>query len=66
MPGEIQFMQALHDDDVDATSQALTYMRSRVADGIAEFYRLQAEALGRKSGGLSSLSVRDDGKAARA
>lgn len=50
------FPRAAHDDDVDATSQALTYMRSRVADGIAEFYRRQAEALGRKPGGtLSSL-----------
>jgi predicted phage terminase large subunit-like protein len=38
------FPRAAHDDDVDASSQALTYMRSRVADGIAEFYRRQAGA----------------------
>ena len=45
------FPRAAHDDDVDATSQALTYMRTRVANGIAEFYRLQAEAVARKPGG---------------
>lgn len=36
------FPRAAHDDDVDATSQALIYMRSRAADGIIEFYRRQA------------------------
>lgn len=40
------FPRAAHDDDVDATSQALIYMRSRVADGIIEFYRRQVAATG--------------------
>ncbi|HLZ93658.1 MAG TPA: phage terminase large subunit, partial [Candidatus Acidoferrum sp.] len=36
------FPKAAHDDDVDATSQALIYMRSRLGGGIVEFYRRQA------------------------
>jgi predicted phage terminase large subunit-like protein len=36
------FPKAAHDDDVDATSQALIYMRSRLGGGIVEFYRQQA------------------------
>jgi predicted phage terminase large subunit-like protein len=36
------FPKAAHDDDVDATSQALIYMRSRLGGGIVEFYRMQA------------------------
>jgi predicted phage terminase large subunit-like protein len=36
------FPRAAHDDDVDATSQALIYMRSRLGGGIVEFYRQQA------------------------
>lgn len=59
------FPRAAHDDDVDATSQALTYMRSRLADGIVEFYRLQAEALGRKSGGVFRRLERAEGKEVR-
>jgi predicted phage terminase large subunit-like protein len=39
------FPRAAHDDDMDATSQALIYMRSHNAAGIAEYYRrLAAEA----------------------
>jgi predicted phage terminase large subunit-like protein len=33
------FPKAAHDDDVDATSQALIYMRNRLGGGIVEFYR---------------------------
>jgi predicted phage terminase large subunit-like protein len=36
------FPKAAHDDDVDATSQALIYMRSRLGSGIVDFYRQQA------------------------
>ena len=36
------FPKAAHDDDVDATSQALIYMRSRLGGGIVDFYRMQA------------------------
>src|SRR4029077_6116198 len=36
------FPKAAHDDDVDATSQALIYMRSPLGGGIVEFYRQQA------------------------
>ncbi|MFL6386096.1 MAG: phage terminase large subunit [Terriglobales bacterium] len=36
------FPKAAHDDDVDATSQALIYMRCRLGGGIVEFYRMQA------------------------
>jgi predicted phage terminase large subunit-like protein len=32
------FPRAVHDDDMDATSQALTYMRNRGGGGIAEYY----------------------------
>jgi predicted phage terminase large subunit-like protein len=35
------FPKAAHDDDMDATSQALIYMRSRLGGGIVEFYRQQ-------------------------
>ena len=38
------FPKAAHDDDMDATSQALIYMRNKVADGLREFYRRQAAA----------------------
>jgi predicted phage terminase large subunit-like protein len=44
------FPKSAHDDDVDATSQALIYMRNRLGGGIVEFYRQQAtgeDALGR-------------------
>jgi len=36
------FPKAAHDDDMDSTSQALIYMRSRLGGGIVEFYRQQA------------------------
>jgi predicted phage terminase large subunit-like protein len=35
------FPKAAHDDDVDATSQALIYMRTRLGGGIIDFYRRQ-------------------------
>jgi predicted phage terminase large subunit-like protein len=38
------FPKAAHDDDMDSTSQALIYMRSRLGGGIVEFYRQQAAA----------------------
>lgn len=39
------FPKAAHDDDMDATSQALIYMRNRMrqSTGIIEFYRLRAQ-----------------------
>ncbi len=36
------FPKAAHDDDVDATSQALIYMRTRLGGGIVDFYRQHA------------------------
>ena len=36
------FPKAAHDDDMDSTSQALIYMRSRLGGGIVDFYRQQA------------------------
>jgi predicted phage terminase large subunit-like protein len=36
------FPKAAHDDDVDATSQALIYMRTRLGGGIVDFYRQKA------------------------
>jgi hypothetical protein len=38
------FPKAAHDDDMDATSQALLYMRGCMVDGILEFYRLEGKA----------------------
>jgi predicted phage terminase large subunit-like protein len=44
------FPKAAHDDDVDATSQALIWMRTRLGGGIVDFYRQQATGeLARKS-----------------
>src|SRR4029077_8530389 len=43
------FPKAAHDDDVDATSQALIYMRSRLGGGIVDFYRQQATGEVRES-----------------
>lgn len=43
------FPKAAHDDDMDATSQALIYMRSRLGGGIVEFYRQQATGVVRES-----------------
>jgi predicted phage terminase large subunit-like protein len=43
------FPKAAHDDDVDATSQALIYMRTRLGGGIVEFYRQQATGEVRES-----------------
>src|SRR5260221_3858133 len=37
------FPQAVHDDDMDATSQALIYMRHKMGGGILDFYRGQAD-----------------------
>src|SRR5579859_2326163 len=36
------FPKAAHDDDVDATTQALIWMRTRLGGGIVDFYRQQA------------------------
>jgi predicted phage terminase large subunit-like protein len=36
------FPKAAYDDDVDSTSQALIYMRTRLGGGIVEFYRQQS------------------------
>jgi len=54
------FPKAAHDDDVDATSQALIYMRSRLGGGIVDFYRQQATAeLPQKSAGNASAPSRN-------
>jgi len=54
------FPKAAHDDDVDATSQALIYMRSRLGGGIVEFYRQQASGeLPQKSAGNASAPSRN-------
>jgi predicted phage terminase large subunit-like protein len=37
------FPRAVHDDDMDATSQALTYMRNRGSGGIADYYRKKSK-----------------------
>ncbi len=39
------FPKAAHDDDMDATSQALIYMRSRLGGGIVDFYHQQSIAI---------------------
>lgn len=39
------FPKAAHDDDMDSTSQALIYMRSRLGGGIVDFYRQQASGI---------------------
>jgi predicted phage terminase large subunit-like protein len=44
------FPKAAHDDDMDATSQALIYMRSRLGGGIVDFYRQQAAGEAQPSG----------------
>src|SRR6478609_370877 len=54
------FPKAAHDDDVDATSQALIYMRRRLGGGIVDFYRMQATAeLPQKSAGNASAPSRN-------
>jgi predicted phage terminase large subunit-like protein len=58
------FPKAAHDDDVDATSQALIYMRNRLGGGIVEFYRMQATgevAPGGSAKLLQSGSIKDCG-----
>jgi predicted phage terminase large subunit-like protein len=37
------FPKAAHDDDMDATSQALIYMRTRLGGGIVEYYRQESQ-----------------------
>src|SRR5579864_1059481 len=56
------FPKAAHDDDVDATSQALIYMRNRLGGGIVEFYRMQAtgEVSPRRSITLSQKGPNQD------
>ncbi len=49
------FPKAAHDDDVDATSQALIYMRSRLGGGIVEFYRQQATGQSSQSSAEATL-----------
>lgn len=39
------FPKAAHDDDMDATSQALIYIRHKMGGGIMDFYRKGAEVL---------------------
>jgi predicted phage terminase large subunit-like protein len=41
------FPKAAHDDDMDATSQALIYMRTRLGGGIVEFYRQESQGVAR-------------------
>jgi predicted phage terminase large subunit-like protein len=50
------FPKAAHDDDMDATSQALIYMRSRLGGGIVDFYRQQSLAIA--TGQLQSSGTR--------
>lgn len=38
------FPKAAHDDDMDATSQAILYMRNFLVDGIIDFYRKESRA----------------------
>jgi predicted phage terminase large subunit-like protein len=57
------FPKAAHDDDVDATSQALIYMRSRLGGGIVDFYRRQAT--GEISPGRTIKPSEPDSKNAR-
>jgi predicted phage terminase large subunit-like protein len=49
------FPKAAHDDDVDATSQALIYMRSRLGGGIVDFYRQQATGQSSQSSAEATL-----------
>jgi predicted phage terminase large subunit-like protein len=53
------FPKAAHDDDVDATSQALIYMRTRLGGGIVDFYRQQA------TGELAGKSTDNDSERRR-
>jgi predicted phage terminase large subunit-like protein len=52
------FPKAAHDDDMDATSQALIYMRSRLGGGIVDFYRQQAAGEVQPSGESRKRIVR--------
>ncbi len=49
------FPRAVHDDDVDATSQALTYMRNRMGGGIVEYYRKKSNPDEREEAASSEL-----------
>jgi predicted phage terminase large subunit-like protein len=53
------FPKAAHDDDMDSTSQALIYMRSRLGGGIMDFYRQQAtgEIAPKRTAKLSQLEL---------
>ncbi len=57
------FPKAAHDDDVDATSQALIYMRNRLGGGIVEFYRMQATGEVRESSASRKLARPPSGSA---
>lgn len=57
------FPKAAHDDDVDATSQALIYMRNRLGGGIVEFYRQQATGEVRESPAARKIAHPPSGSA---
>src|SRR5579864_492983 len=57
------FPKAAHDDDVDATSQALIYMRNRLGGGIVEFYRMQATGEVRESPAAPKIARASSGSA---
>jgi predicted phage terminase large subunit-like protein len=58
------FPKAAHDDDMDATSQALIYMRSRLGGGIVDFYRQQSAAIA--TGQIQLSGTRSSSEAPRA
>jgi phage terminase large subunit-like protein len=53
------FPKALHDDDVDATSQALIYMRNRLGSstGIIDFYRRRVQELSSSRSDEARLAI---------
>ncbi|HWF05104.1 MAG TPA: phage terminase large subunit [Candidatus Angelobacter sp.] len=55
------FPKAAHDDDMDATSQALIYMRSRLGGGIVDFYRQQA-SMAANAGAITAAIAGGQGK----
>jgi predicted phage terminase large subunit-like protein len=58
------FPKAAHDDDMDATSQALIYMRSRLGGGIVDFYRQQSATIA--TGQIQSSGTRSYSETPRA
>jgi predicted phage terminase large subunit-like protein len=53
------FPKAAHDDDVDATSQALIYIRHKMGAGIMDFYRTQASQLKEAADKVKGVPKRD-------